>query len=244
MAWDNRYVGKADREGKGGKTGIGGGKIDKGLATDTRWLDAYDHSKGRTTNPDAKDAKDAKDNKSTTGAGFTVKPACNHTGLTPWKTLSNGLTIYPAKGYQLTDQRHLDVILDLAGLVKASGQFVQATGHNAKRYNALNRIVQPDIVRINWQDMTAPVHVRIDFWVRLGNMLAGQHVGIACMGGHGRTGTCMAALMIAVDGCSGKDAIEAVRTLHCARAIETKAQEDYLIRLADDRAALTVSRNR
>ena len=50
---------------------------------------------------------------------------------------------------------------------------------------------------------------------------------IACMGGHGRTGTFVAALMIR-EGWAATDAIAYIRSGYCTKAIESKGQEDLL----------------
>jgi hypothetical protein len=52
-------------------------------------------------------------------------------------------------------------------------------------------------------------------------------IEIACMGGHGRTGTFVAALMIR-EGWAVVDAMEYIRGGYCAKAIESPAQENLL----------------
>jgi hypothetical protein len=52
-------------------------------------------------------------------------------------------------------------------------------------------------------------------------------IEIACVGGHGRTGTFLAAVMIH-EGWAVKDAIEYIRGGYCNKAIETVDQEDML----------------
>ena len=50
---------------------------------------------------------------------------------------------------------------------------------------------------------------------------------IACMGGHGRTGTFVTALMIR-EGWAAADAMAYIRGGYCTKAVESKAQEDLL----------------
>ena len=64
----------------------------------------------------------------------------------------------------------------------------------------------------------------------------GKKVDIGCMGGHGRTGTFLALLLIRVEKLSAKAAIEAVRSRHCQNAIESRAQEDFIYAFAGERA--------
>ena len=49
-------------------------------------------------------------------------------------------------------------------------------------------------------------------------------VEIGCLGGHGRTGTLMALVMVQL-GCKPDKAIKTIRTDYCDKAIETKQQE-------------------
>ena len=49
-------------------------------------------------------------------------------------------------------------------------------------------------------------------------------VEIGCLGGHGRTGTLMALVMVQL-GCKAEEAIKTIRTDYCDKAIETKQQE-------------------
>ena len=52
-------------------------------------------------------------------------------------------------------------------------------------------------------------------------------VEIGCMGGHGRTGTLMALVMVQL-GCDAEEAIQTIRTDYCDKAIETKKQENLI----------------
>jgi hypothetical protein len=61
---------------------------------------------------------------------------------------------------------------------------------------------------------------------------AGRLVELGCHAGHGRTGTALAAVMI-LSGCTLKTALNNVWVTYCELAIETKAQEHYLLDLAD-----------
>ncbi|MFZ5872690.1 MAG: protein-tyrosine phosphatase family protein [Actinomycetota bacterium] len=65
---------------------------------------------------------------------------------------------------------------------------------------------------------------------------AGQRVEIACAGGRGRTGTALAALAI-LDGLSADRAVAWVQSAYDPRAVETRAQHRFLVRLARARPA-------
>lgn len=59
-------------------------------------------------------------------------------------------------------------------------------------------------------------------------LIAGKKVHIGCIGGHGRTGTVLAALTRVIDP-SITDAIGYVRKHYCKKAVESQKQVDYLM---------------
>lgn len=162
-----------------------------------------------------------------------VPGGCCHDASAAALVLSGGRKLYGAQGAKIVNGGHLDLILDCAGHVQTPKAFVKASGTGAGKYRKLNGLVWPDVVRLDWPDMTAPTKVGIKFWQELHKLLP-QHTAVACMGGHGRTGTALAALLVA-DGMGGQAAIDRVRKEHCPRAIETKEQEEYIRGLAKAR---------
>lgn len=56
----------------------------------------------------------------------------------------------------------------------------------------------------------------------------GKTVHAGCIGGHGRTGTFLAALWAVVN--NDKDAIEAVRKAYCVKAVESSSQVQFLVK--------------
>ena len=56
----------------------------------------------------------------------------------------------------------------------------------------------------------------------------GYTVGWGCIGGHGRTGWLAAAVLQALTGCTGDEAVDYVRKNYCKDAIETRDQLDEL----------------
>ena len=164
-----------------------------------------------------------------------IDGGCAHKGETISLTLSSGKVLYGGQAYKLVETDHLDLIVDCAGLLQGRKFVKQAS---QPRYRALNQQAYPDVITLAWPDMTAPTQVGIRFWESLLALLP-QNTAVCCMGGHGRTGTALAALLIAdgVTGNEGRDAIDRVRKEHCARAIETKGQEDYLKGLAKAKLA-------
>lgn len=85
-------------------------------------------------------------------------------------------------------------------------------------------------VYIDWNDRDAPP-VPFEFWAQLikdienkkGNLI------INCFGGHGRTGTALAALAYLTGAVpKGEDTVTWLRTVYCEEAVESSNQMDYL----------------
>lgn len=99
----------------------------------------------------------------------------------------------------------------------------------AKKY----RTIKAKEIQINWPDMSYP-QLQVEFWGDLIKYLTKTKgkLLIFCIGGHGRTGTALAALMIAW-GYDTRAAVKWIRKNYCTSAIETTSQEDYLRRVGD-----------
>src|SRR5207249_4917982 len=107
---------------------------------------------------------------------------------------------------------------------------------------ALNQLVKPlaKVIRFAWTDQRAPKGVPCRFWQSALKLIChtlpkGGHVIATCVGGHGRTGTCLAALLLCATDRSANSAIDFIRETHCEKAIETLEQERYLEWLVKDR---------
>lgn len=78
-------------------------------------------------------------------------------------------------------------------------------------------------------DMQAPNHpesfAKLVDWI-IGELKTGKKIHIGCIGGHGRTGTVLAAVV--AKGLGIADAITWVRERYCVKAVESKAQVDFL----------------
>jgi len=91
-------------------------------------------------------------------------------------------------------------------------------------------MTQPATLYIGWPDFGVVDVARLAEgveWVL--PYLHNEHsiIEIACIGGHGRTGTFLAATMIR-EGWSATDAVSYIHKNYCYKAIETKTQEDLL----------------
>jgi protein-tyrosine phosphatase len=96
------------------------------------------------------------------------------------------------------------------------------------------------ILKIRWYDRCAPP-VWPEFWPALLAQLKelqikkGSPVNVVtiCQGGHGRSGSALAALMMCLSDYTPLDALTHIRAVHCARAIESKDQHEYLNLVAE-----------
>jgi hypothetical protein len=89
----------------------------------------------------------------------------------------------------------------------------------------------PSVVEVQYaiRDMHAPEDVprfkRLVTWI--GNQLhAGKTVHVGCIGGHGRTGTVLSAVVAEMLG--EENAIQYVRKHYCAKAVESREQVKFL----------------
>lgn len=83
---------------------------------------------------------------------------------------------------------------------------------------------------VPWPDMGVPC-VKPEFWQALHKYIQDnkyEHVCFHCQMGHGRTGTALAAMLVANVGYSAKEAVEFVRQEYCKEAVETFSQTSYL----------------
>ena len=60
----------------------------------------------------------------------------------------------------------------------------------------------------------------------------GETVEVGCIGGHGRTGTFLAALLVKIEQLSGDEAVKRVKETYCPDAIETPEQQGMVHLLA------------
>lgn len=91
------------------------------------------------------------------------------------------------------------------------------------------------IVVYPWPDLGTPRDprrfLRALRWL-LGQASEGRRVEIGCAGGHGRTGTTLAGLLV-LQGLPPRSAIRRVKRAYCEEAIESRAQEAFVRDLAE-----------
>ena len=84
----------------------------------------------------------------------------------------------------------------------------------------------PDYSIINWP---------LEFWLELMGYIEENDLDVVvfCFGGHGRTGTMVAAMMIVSLNFTVKEAVGWLRKNYCHKAVESKSQVEYLYSLED-----------
>lgn len=89
-----------------------------------------------------------------------------------------------------------------------------------------------------WRDWGTPEQPRAFRqalkWV-LAEVEKGAIIDIGCMGGHGRTGTALACLLI-LQGTTAHESMKRVRTSYCTEAIESRSQERFIRNFARRRS--------
>ena len=83
---------------------------------------------------------------------------------------------------------------------------------------------------VDWPDFGLPAD-EVRFREQLESLLSrarmGERVELGCLGGHGRTGTALACLVV-LSGHPASDATAWVRSSYCERAVETPDQEAFV----------------
>lgn len=88
------------------------------------------------------------------------------------------------------------------------------------------------ILKIDWDDRQAP-KVLPEFWNQLNDRIVGD-IMTCCVGGHGRSGTSFACLLLVnAPDYDALDAIVHIRAVHCPRAIESIVQHEYIDKVAE-----------
>jgi protein-tyrosine phosphatase len=132
-----------------------------------------------------------------------------------------------------------DVLVDLT-----AGKWVhkvESSGVWSGDFGALNDYIEKECeyIGMDWPDGSAPP-MPIGFFKEIVDACTAKaeredrdiNLVFACMGGHGRTGSALAAVLIACKGYTAAKAIEYVREHHCTKACETSVQMAWLCKAA------------
>ena len=119
-----------------------------------------------------------------------------------------------------------DLVVNLTGMPNVP--LATQIPHLAPHFDiAYKEIVVP------WPDYEVP-RVRPTFWLALHEFIKQNlwtEICFHCMHAHGRTGTAMSAMLVAIGGYSAKDAVELVRAFHCEDSVESPQQCHYLLEI-------------
>jgi protein-tyrosine phosphatase len=131
---------------------------------------------------------------------------------------------------------NIDLLIDLDNITSSriiSSQNIKYSGRNADLFSEISSFVSsPDVIVIPWKDMSPP-SLRFPFWKYIIEKIESfsnenMDVLVTCIGGHGRTGTFLTAILMEKYRCTAASAIKFVRKEYCRRAIETESQLGYL----------------
>jgi len=184
------------------------------------------------------------------GSSFSSWQKCEHEQRKEFEPVfqtPNGLYFY---GAAKSDIPSLDpdddkrLVVNCSGYSingTTSGPFVKAVPEtmkalqNSKLQLKGKKVGYGDEILLDWDDGKAPYLVP-GFWTLLLDLAAADKyvdVMLCCFGGHGRTGTGLAAVLLASGMAKNPDdAIALVRKKHCSKAVESYDQIDYLEILA------------
>ena len=151
----------------------------------------------------------------------TVYKSCKHDGRTAlFSARPQGMPDAPPLTFggatgSCCDPNDADIVLDLAHNFSSSDGKTKFVKDGPPEWLALNQLVKPraKIIRLDWPDQKGPGPVPCRFWrsaLRLMHKACpqGGHVIVTCFGGHGRTGTCLASILIAHSARTAQSAIE------------------------------------
>jgi len=120
------------------------------------------------------------------------------------------------------------LLIDLAnrfkGGVKVEGVSlpkIAAMGGGARIAISWDDYRVPDLTREEWVVMVEELRE-----VKKGGKL-GEEVLVCCVGGHGRTGTCLSILAYLM-GATTEDPVKFVREVYCKKAVESNEQLNYI----------------
>lgn len=159
---------------------------------------------------------------------------CTHRGIKPVFTIGSCQVHGGRETDVLREAGRFQVVISLLGRMRATPSRFHISQGARRVFANLSAYQQRrnNILCIDWPDMEAPDLDR-QFWESLVLDLKNVQgdAAIFCMGGHGRTGTALSAL-IQVSGyepaLASGDVIQWVRYTYCQDAVETSSQVDYL----------------
>lgn len=204
----------------------------------SQWLAAKENESDKAANGSSKYIVDDYDNGNRVWHGSMTSLFCTHY---PRHVADVGdLRLYAASKSAVDAEtcRGKDLVINVSET--AIGQSLQAGSLiiGDACFDVLKRHVKP-VRELTLKTKDGDVFpAGITFWQELYDVLIAnsfRNVVVTCVGGHGRTGTTLAALIIANSTLAAEHVIDKIREVHCEQSIETQVQEDYLEQLEIDR---------
>jgi protein-tyrosine phosphatase len=141
----------------------------------------------------------------------------------------SGLVFYGGGGSRGAKWYKGMTVIDLADRFKGS---VKVEGVSLPRIAAIGSAPR---IAIDWSDYKACDFTREEWLVFVEELREARKDGrlpkdvlVCCVGGHGRTGSCLAILASLMGACDKEDPVKFVRSIYCNKAVESAEQLDYI----------------
>lgn len=157
-------------------------------------------------------------------------PLCSHR---PFKLINGrSWSVWAAsKEEARLARRDFDIIINCTGMAGPSREQHRLPS-GLEKFVSKNR-KEPEEILLDWFD-GEDIDLEPEFWPALAEYLSKHRARtlVHCIGGHGRTGTAIACLMVASCNFGAHKAINWIRKHYCEEAIETMKQIWYVERVA------------
>jgi protein-tyrosine phosphatase len=161
-----------------------------------------------------------------------ILPTCRH-----WREpvdLLDGVVVFASAWFDRPSRHRVDMEWPEVGFY-LDGSWASASLLSSPGFRPpFARRSRTRIVIYPWPDLGVPTNPRTFKralrWL-LEQASEGRRVEVGCAGGHGRTGTTLAALLV-LQGVSAREAVRRVRRRYCGEAIESVQQADMVRHLA------------
>lgn len=190
------------------------------------WKDAFDHETVDST---------GQPKKTYVSVGYSH---CDHSPTHVVNGGEEGWNIYAGNKWGCSGKlKNYDIVLNL------TGDSVYKTGHLipipalSKFASKQEQNVKPIEIVLDWPDMGV-LDMGRDWWEAFAAHVkkTKSKVVMFCLGGHGRTGTALASLLVVLLKWGAEESIDWVQKNYCKKAIETVDQKKYVYMIAGEKA--------
>lgn len=173
------------------------------------------------------------------GSSYSYVASCTHTPTHVIDGKEEGWGVWAGKRWDCVDKANkFNIVLNLTGdsIKSANGHRIPVPELSKWASEKEPKYKFKEIV-LDWPDMGV-VTLPKEFWDDLVQYLIKNKLKMLmfCVGGHGRTGTAMASLLVTALGWTPERSIKWVKENYCDQAIETFTQTDYVYRLVGEKA--------